>query len=232
MNEKRWLIGIGLAAAVLCSVSALGGAPATQPSKDRPILGTMEDREYEVICAVLKATYMDGRVTALTGEGGRIGGVGPRIDQVVIAKRTIDKRLFEGTVPEEEDEFIDEGGELDAAILRQCPPELAKRFAEHNRRPAALTAEKLKVEGLQVALLRQDAYAFPEMPDLREVYRRFPRAQGITLYSRAAISDDGGLAVVAESTMRAPLYGHGALILLKKEGAGWKIVERRRTWVS
>lgn len=226
----------GILGATLCSAAA---TPATQPATRPagPRVWRCEDEEYIVFNALLKHLFVDHRETALTGDGGRIGGVGPVVDQVVLSARTLDLRLFQGAahVAEEADELVEEGSDLDAPrLLKGCPEELCKAYRNINLKPAVLDGARLKVKGLEVILLEQDEYRWPEQPARSDsrVYDKYPRCQGVTLLSRVAISADGTMAAVSASTNRAFLFGYGYIYLLRKEPNGWKVVAEKLTWIS
>ncbi len=83
-------------------------------------------------------------------------------------------------------------------------------------------------------MISQDNYWFPIQPAHTKpyIYGKYPRSQGVTLFSRVGFSKDGTMAVVTEGTMRAVLYGSGTVYLLKKEKGAWKIVKGEMTWIS
>jgi hypothetical protein len=193
------------------------------------------EREYAVYTALLKTLYVDITQTALTGDGNRIGGVGPVVTQIVLADQTLDMRAISIGEWNEVDEEIC-GPELIsiARTLKGCDHELAEAFAEANRHPARLEQQRLSVKGLEIVLIQQPGYAWPSQPEHTKpyIYSRYPRCQGVSLLSRVGFSKDGRRAVVYLQTCRAMLYGRGWVFLLKKSGGAWNMVDGQLKWIS
>lgn len=238
----RWMVAwaIGIGALGLCAM-AWGAAaatqpasrPSTQPVSTKPLLWEASDEEYAVYSALLKYLYVEHKQTSLTGDGNRIGGIGPVITQVVLAERTIDRRLFEGMVPEAKDEILsDMGPPFVPDELAVRAKDAAAAYDQANLRPAKLDAKRIRVEGLEIILFQQESYRDPEQPVTRRVYQNYPKCQGITLISRVGFSKDGTKAIVEDATMRAFLYGHGMFYLLEKTKDGWRVVGAKMTWIS
>lgn len=118
--------------------------------------------------------------------------------------------------------------------LKGCTVELLRSFSAANRKPARLIAKDVKVSGLEVIPIVLDEFFYGRQPPVPSVtlYRRYPRCQGITILSRVGFSESGDTAVVLTGTMRAHLFGHGSVFLLKKKGDRWRIVEEACTWIS
>ena len=117
-------------------------------------------------------------------------------------------------------------------MLNGCTPYLADAFRQANLRPARLDPCMLRAEGLEFHVVAQDQYRSPILPDAAGIYSRYPRSQGVTLLSRVGFSRDRTLAVVLDGTMRAPLYGHGFVYLLRKVKGEWRIIEMEEKWRS
>jgi hypothetical protein len=167
----------------------------------------------------------------------RVGHGGAGGHQVGRADPPVGGRLFQGdprVAPEEDAAHAgDHAHILDAAdALKGCPAELAKAFHDLNLKPAALDAKRFDVPGIEVALIPQDDYCSPDRPSWNGVDVRYPRSDGVTLFSRVAVSADGTLAVVHVSTQVSTTFGYGDVVLLRKEKSGWKVIESRMTWIS
>jgi hypothetical protein len=213
----------------------LGGAPATRPATQPvgPRAWAAAAEEYAVYNALLKREYVDQVQRVFVGEG----KVGPVVDQVVLADRTFDVRLFQGDARiKPEDDAVqaeDFAYVLDAALrLKDCPAELADEFHDLNLKPALLDAKRFDVPGIKVALIPQDHYDAPIRPSWAGVDDRYPRSNGVSLFSRVAISADGKLAVVHVSTQMSSTFGFGNVFLLRKEKAGWNVIASRLTWIT
>ncbi len=210
------------------SAAAIGTRPGL-------ILADPLPEEYRVYAALLECLYIQNKDTALTGDGNRIGGRGPVIDQIVLADRTIDLRLFQGDPLIADKEEMIEDSKMDAPeLLKGCTAELLGAFRQANRKPARLVAKNVKAAGLEVISIALDEYRYLPMPPVPDalLYQRYPRCQGITILSRVGFSGSGDTAVVLTGTMRAILFGHGTVFLLKKKGEKWHIAEEANCWLS
>jgi hypothetical protein len=213
------------------------GESQTRPSADVivPVLYDAAPEEYRVYAALLEQLYVQNKDTALTGDGNRIGGRGPVIDQIVLADRTMDLRLFPDLPDTANDQEIIDDGTMDAPRqLKGCTAELLRSFSAANRKPARLIAKDVKVFGLEVIPIALDEFSYGRMPPVPSgsLYQRYPRCQGITILSRVGFPESGDTAVVLMGTMRAHLFGYGDVFLLKKKDAQWRIVEWACTWRS
>jgi len=229
-----------LLAAVFAGWAALGCMQAdSNPTRRTTIPGGLQqqptDREYAVYAALLKTLYVDITQTALTGDGNRIGGIGPVVTQIVLADQTLDIRV----IPTGEGDEVDKGicgAELIsiAQTLKGCNHNLAEAFAEANRHPASLQQQHISVESLKIILIQQRSYAWPMQPEYTKpyVYSRYPRCQGVSLLSRVGFSQDGNRAVVYLQTCRAMLYGRGWVFLLERSGETWNVREGELKWMS
>jgi hypothetical protein len=199
----------------------LAPLPATQAVRPGPRVWTCADDKYEVFAAVLRHRYILNKDRRTV------------IDQVVLGRRTIDCRVFNGdpSVPEAEDEFLGQYVLGSPSQSRRAPPELDETFARVNRRPAEIDPARLRVEGLEVFIIEQGWYNWPERPDHRGTYASYPRSHGISLFSRVAFSKDGRFAAVSLSTMEGQ-FGYGTIFLLRRGESGWRVEESQLVWIT
>jgi hypothetical protein len=229
-----WIAFVCLGCAGGCAMGPSAAAIGTGPGPT--ILADPLPEEDRVYAALLECLYVQNKATALTGDGNRIGGGrGPVIDQVVLADRTIDLRLFPDLPDTADDQKMIEDSKMDAPeLLKGCTAELLGAFRQANRKPARLVAKNVKAAGLEVISIALDEGRYMPMPPVPDalLYQRYPRCQGITILSRVGFSGSGDTAVILTGTMRATLFGHGSVFLLEKKGDRWRIVEEALVWLS
>jgi hypothetical protein len=192
-----------------------------------------EEREYAVFTAVVKFEFGDGRSKVPGGSP----AAAQRVSQFVVAVQTLDCRV--GSVDPELGGDLERLHEDEAALglgspelLKDCSKGLARGFREVNCKPARLDAKRIRVQDLEVVGVEQSTYARAERPDHRRGHwQRFPRSQGISVFSRVGFSADGAVAVVSRSTMQGQ-FGWGDIYLLRWENGEWRVVGRELSWVT
>ena len=232
MKSRYWTIVFFTTIIVGCSSTRPQLHPSAGPPSPQPVLGEATVEEYNIFETILRHEFVEGKWTALTGDGNRIGGIGPVVNQIVLADRTIDTRLLPGDPSETDDDFeICSSRWLDyTSLIKECDA-LRPDLRRGNRLPARIRKERFHVPELQIIAVPLPHYN--EMPPIPyDTYDKYPRSQGYTILSRPGFSKDHSRATVVTGTMRAGLYGHGMIYLLKKTANGWKVVDKKMTWIS
>lgn len=222
-----WMLLVGCDAAKSPTTRAAPAPPAR--------VWNRADEEYAVYNAILKYTFMDGGHGRLPDEA---NDNQEHPLTLLVCDRTVDVRLF-GDRPdlseEEQREIADEGDYLDApATLKNCPKELQMDYRTINLKPTPLDGSRLVMKGMQLMLVRQESYSFPQVPgnSFAACCERYPRLQGITLLTRVGFSKDGHYAVVTHATAQGNTFSWAYVYMLRNDGDGWKVVESHRTWIT
>lgn len=206
-------------------------APASRPTSGPAPLGFVDcDKdEYAVFTAVLKHRFIDHKQRS--PRGGREEG--PEVTQFVVGVCTLDCRIgsADPRVKEHRDELREDSMEVGwAGTFRDAAPELEQRFTEVNRKPGRIEVKKIQVGGLEIVPFEQSDYLTTERPPLF-FYRKYPRSQGISLFSRVAFSRDGKQACVSLST-REGQFGYGDIFWLRLENGVWRVIDSKMSWIT
>lgn len=125
------------------------------------------------------------------------------------------------------------GDRIRGALERQTaiPAALRLEFIARNRAPARL--ETGRFTGTAVEILADSAFQRTRVDNLRSHYYPEPYpAGGSVRFSRVAFTRDRARALVYVDFHCGGRCGTGELILLRRTGERWEIVEKKRVWVS
>lgn len=134
----------------------------------------------------------------------------------------------------------DIGSDSYVNFLKSEIPNLDLTVFTNYRRINASTVNfenKFIVNSKTVKLLGEEELNFIfSVPDVNggweKFYTKYPSSNGYTRFSRIGYNTDKTMAVLEIGNFYASLGAEGAIVILKKENAAWKIVKIQMTWVS
>ena len=121
-----------------------------------------------------------------------------------------------------------------AAYLRgqlKVPDDALQNHAQRNAQ-AATIGRKLTIEVDYILLGQQEIEDLLTLGGYDELYRRYPKCNGVTTLSRVGFNSTRSMAVVYLSMTPGYLAGSGWAVLLRKISGKWSVTASTIVWVS
>ncbi len=123
--------------------------------------------------------------------------------------------------------FLDQRAAPDSSLYPLLNELIANGRSKKNEE--VLFKHKLKARtSYRVKSLKKNSSSL----DINDIYRSYPTFGGIIEFSRVGFSNDGRFALVITTIYQGPQDAGGNNLLLEKQGNNWRIIKRRRDWVS
>jgi hypothetical protein len=119
-------------------------------------------------------------------------------------------------------------------LLQDVPKDSKDQYEARNGAHASIETGKIKL-ALEVVLLTDDEaknLVEGKSGDWKSLYKKYPKAQGISLISLPGLNTDHTRALLYVGTSCGMLCGEGYFILLGKDGGEWKVLNKAMVWIS
>ncbi len=198
---------------VFCSFSILGQSKRTKKKSARKKIITTQTQKKEKANVSALSNIPDEEYTVYMAILGR------NSEMFIVRDRS------------SVDDFGGNGGDLKQSF-DELKSETLEDFNSKNKESSRLE-KKFPTKNTYVLISDEEIKKFfDKRLDWEGFYKKYPKSDGFSTFSRVGFSTDGKQALVFAAQSCGGLCGEGNYYFLKNENSEWKIIKKQMTWIS